>query len=408
MVIRIFLFLILVVPAYSQINDKKQLDSLYDAFIDRYNHKDDVINSTESPEHIKCAFGIVNQVVRNLNNYSDEKKRLLKTLLERPHKQKSLVSPSGFFRIHYDTTKTDTTVVPNYDPTLSADENAMQVAIAADSAYNFEVNYLKYPPPPGDNGDGGDNLYDIYITTAEGSYGFTQPETSLGNHKYTSYMEIHYSFKNFYTEGLNAVRVTVAHEFHHAIQVGNYTGDKYDVDGFFYEMTSTSMEEFVYNSVNDYYAYMKSYFNNPNRVFNSFRSQSNDGYDLAVWNIFLKDKFGYDIIKKQWELLPNVRALTAIQSSLLDESSSLREALNEFGIWTFFTKYRAIPGKYFDEAANYPLIKLTTTSYVPGSAVSINNLQAASNNFLAIVNTSVTPQRYVSSYSHKFRLYFCK
>ncbi len=181
----------------------------------------------------------------------------------------------------------------------------MQVAIAADSAYNFEVNYLKYPPPPGDNGDGGDNLYDIYITTAEGSYGFTQPETSLGNHKYTSYMEIHYSFKNFYTEGLNAVRVTVAHEFHHAIQVGNYTGDKYDVDGFFYEMTSTSMEEFVYNSVNDYYAYMKSYFNNPNRVFNSFRSQSNDGYDLAVWNIFLKDKFGYDIIKKQWELFAN-------------------------------------------------------------------------------------------------------
>ncbi len=98
MVIRIFLFLILVVPAYSQINDKKQLDSLYDAFIDRYNHKDDVINSTESPEHIKCAFGIVNQVVRNLNNYSDEKKRLLKTLLERPTKQKSLVSPKGLFQ----------------------------------------------------------------------------------------------------------------------------------------------------------------------------------------------------------------------------------------------------------------------------------------------------------------------
>ncbi len=37
------------------------------------------------------------------------------------------------------------------------------VAIAADSAYNFEVNYLGYPPPPPDNGVGGDDKYDIYI-----------------------------------------------------------------------------------------------------------------------------------------------------------------------------------------------------------------------------------------------------
>ena len=32
----------------------------------------------------------------------------------------------------------------------------MQVALAADSSYRFEVNYLGFPPPP-------DNEYDIYI-----------------------------------------------------------------------------------------------------------------------------------------------------------------------------------------------------------------------------------------------------
>ena len=389
-IIKILLFLTFLVPTYSQINNKKQLDSLYNAFVERYNYKEDNI-STESPEHIKCAFGIASEVVKNLDRYTGEQRQLLKTLLDRPTKQKSLVSPSGFFRIHYDTTGSD---IPNYDTSLNADENAMQVGIAADSAYNFEVNYLGYPPPPGDGSDGGDNKLDIYITSLS-AYGGTTPERSLGNQKYTSYIEIHYDFQGsgFATHGLDAMRVTVAHEFHHTIQVGNYTGDKYDVDGFFYEMTSTSMEEFVYNSVNDYYAYMKSYFNNPNRIFNSFRAGTNDGYDLAVWNIFLKDKFGYDIIKKQWEMFPNMRALTAIQSSLLNQSSSLSESLNEFGIWTFFTDYRAVPGKYFEEATNYPLIRLSlSSSYIPNSPIVIDStIKASSNNFLAIVNSSVSP-----------------
>lgn len=388
-VIRIFLSLFFLVPVYSQINNKKQLDSLYDAFIERYNNKVDIVNSTGAPEHIKCAFGIVNEIKRNINNYSAGQRQLLKTLLQRPTKQKSLVSPSGFFRIHYDTTGTE---VPTYNTSLSPDENAIQVGIAADSAYSFEVNYLGYPPPPGDGTDGGDNKLDIYITSALGDYGATTIDRPLGNHRYTSYIEIHYSFQggSFATHGFDAMRVTVAHEFHHTIQVGNYTGDKYNIDGFFYEMTSTSMEEFVYNTVNDYYAYMKNYFNYPNRVFN--RSGADDGYDLAVWNIFLKDKFGYDIIKKQWELFRDVRALTAIQSSLVEKGSNLSESLNEFGIWTFFTNYRTVPGKYFDEAANYPLIKLMPVSYIPDSPISLSNIKAASNNFLAIINSSTSPR----------------
>lgn len=386
------IFLTLLVPVYSQEYRSKQLDSLYNVFVE-INQNAGSRDVNTGFENIKCAFGIVSQVVRNIENYDGGKKQLLKRLLQRPTKQKSIVSPSGNFRIHYDVTGSQ---APDYDPLLSADENAIQVAIAADSSYNFEVNFLGYPPPPGDNGEGGDNLYDIYITTALSSYGFTQPESPLGSQKYTSYIEMHYSFKNFYTEGLDAARVTVAHELHHAIQVGNYSGDKFDVDPFFYEMTSTSMEEFVYDDVNDYYAYMSNYFNNPNRIFNSFRAGTADGYDMAIWNIFLQNKYGYEIIKKQWELLPNYRALSVIQSTLSDSGSSFNKALNEFGIWTFFTKYRAIPGKYFEEAANYPPgnkspIKLIKTAYVSNSPVSITNIKAASNNFLEFVNASATP-----------------
>ena len=385
----VLMFLLFVVPVYSQEYNSKKLDSLYNVFVEIHRNAESTVNYVNT-DNIKCATGIVNQIVRNVESYDGYRKQLLKSLLQRPTKQKSVVSPQGHFRIHYDVTGTE---APKYDLSLTPDENAMQVGIAADSAYNFEVNYLGYPPPPSDNNEGGDNKLDIYITTALGSYGFTELETYLGNQKYTSYIEIHCNFQgsDFATHGLDAVRITAAHELHHAIQLGNYTGDKFSIDGFFYEMTSTSMEEFVYDSINDYYAYMRTYFNNPNRIFNSFRWNTNDGYDIAIWNIFLKDKFGYDIIKKQWEMLPNMRALTAIQSTLLDQGSSLSESLNEFGIWTFFTKHRAIPGKYFEEAANYPLIRSLITSYIPNSPVSITNIKAASNNFLAIVNSSVTP-----------------
>ena len=57
---------------------------------------------------------------------------------------------------------------------------------------------------------------------------------------------------------------------------------------FFMRLTSTSMEEFVYDDVNDYYAYMDSYFNNTDAAM-----PKQNGYNIAIWNIYLKDNFGF-------------------------------------------------------------------------------------------------------------------
>jgi hypothetical protein len=312
-----------------------------------------------------------------------EQQNILKPLLQRKVKQKSIVSPSGFFRIHYDTTGSQT---PIYDPSLTTDENVYQVALAADSAYRFEVNYLGFPPPPPDFGEGGDDSYDIYITTADGNYGFTTPETPLGNDKYTSYMEIHFSFQgSFATHGLNAMRVTVAHEFHHSIQMGNYIL-RWE-DSFFYELTSTSMEEFVFDNVNDYYAYMHSYFNSTYKPFPD--PISHNGYDMAIWNIYLVQNYDFGIIKRQWELMPTQRAMIAIGNSLLEKGSTFAHDYNRFGIWTFFTDTRSVQGKYFEEAENYPLVRNhSDISYPQYTYLEVNDAKATSNNFLKFGNTT--------------------
>jgi hypothetical protein len=375
---------------FSQELSRQQLDQMFNDYLKIKNINSEANKGTKN-EHIKCGFSQVNSVMLHFNSFTPAQQQILKPLLTRPLAQTSIVSPSGFFRIHYDTTGGNT---PKYYTSADLAHYSVSdllkiyidsVAIAADSSYNFEINYLGYPPPPPDSGAGGDNKYDIYIQDLGNVYGFTQFEFTSGD-KGPSYMVVQNNFDGFPTLGIYAVRVTVAHEFHHGIQVGNYIYR--DADAWFHELTSTSMEEFVYSSVNDYYNYLDNYFSNPERSIAENNVSGGDGYDLAIWNIFQKDKFGYGIIKRDWEYMPTKRAIDAISKAILDKNASFSQVLNEFGVWVYFTNSRAKPNQYFSEAQNYPLITFpvgnTSNKFTPPS-VTINNVAfPVSNNFFSI------------------------
>ncbi len=376
----LFLILTLYVSGFSQEWNRNRLDSLFNYYVTDHSY-----NNLESPENvsgdttrIKCGFGTSAEVFIHFNDFTESQKRLLKVLSERPATDASIVSPSGFFRIHYYSTGSFT---PQYD--------LNEFAMALDSSYKFEVNYLGFPPPPEDtqpgvspDSAGGDSRYDVYIVPMGNFYGETIFETRIGqDDRFTSFIRVDYKFgSGFYTHGIDAARVTAAHEFHHSIQVGNYIYR--DADLFFYELTSTSMEEFVFDSVNDYYGYMSDYFRNTERAFSE-----NNGYNLAIWNIYLKDRFGFGIFKTQWEKMPSMRALNAINSSLFEQGTNFGSELNKFGIWTFFTGYRNQPGEYFEEAANYPLIRPSSVIEFHSPSVNvIMNAHPTSNNFVDFID----------------------
>jgi hypothetical protein len=363
------------------------LDSLTHFFLAAHNISIDentYVPSTSDTVVHKCGFGAATALHLNFNNLSEANQRLLKPVLSRPSLDTSIVSPENLFRIHF---RKSGSLVPRYD--------VHEFAKACDSSYNFEVNYLGYPPPPFDNGAGGDDKYDIYILDLSGLYGYTQPETEVspGSKTFTSYIVVDNDFLGYYTTGINAARVTIAHEFHHAIQMGNYIVREENseiVDGFFYELTSTAMEEFVYDSINDYYAYMsdntEKYFNYTDKAFGK-----NNGYNLAIWNIFLEKTFGHAILMRQWELLRDNRALKAIHLSLVEANSNygFAEALNTFNVWTFFSGHRAIQGKYFEEASFYPQIKIGMSTLLTGSEKSIqSNVNPTGSSFINFVNSS--------------------
>ena len=310
------------ITAFSQNISKDHLDTLFNNYI-KYRITSSTEISETKHEPVKCGFVLVNSVRMNFNNFTYEQQQLLKPLLTRPILQTSIVSPSGFFRIHYDTTGSNTPAyytnadLLHYSTQVLLQMYLDSVAIAADSAYNFEVNYLGYPPPPPDDSAGGDNKYDIYLENLGDYYGDTQFDGDKG----PSYMEVNNNFTGFPTLGIYAVRVTVAHEFHHSIQVGNYIYR--DTDAWFHELTSVSMEHFVYPSIHDYYYYMSNYFDNPQRSIARNNVSGGDGYDLAIWNIYLQKKFDYDIIKRQWQLMPQMRAIEAINQSITEKMELL-------------------------------------------------------------------------------------
>lgn len=378
-VLQKILLLLLITFINSSPQSRAELDSLYNLFLSIRGI--DTAIKPDGPagtdENLKCGLDLVNTLRFNIDSFASEQQDLLKVLLQRPAATNSMITPGGRFKIHYNQTGPHS---PAYDLNL--------LAAALDSVYRFEIEYLGYDFPPGDslydpNGSyGGDNRYDVYIQNLSGLYGYTQFEVEIqpGLRRYTSFMVIDNDFAGYPTTGINGARVTVAHEFHHAIQGGNYIFRSDDT--FFYEITSTAMEEFVFDTINDYYAYMNDYFQSPSRAF-----PNNNGYNLAIWHIFLKDRFGHDIIKRQWELMPTNRALSAISKSIQEEGSVFEFELTLFGLWSYFTNHRSISGAYFEEARFYPSLSPTSSpGFTPPSQSYTISGYPAANYFMRTIN----------------------
>jgi hypothetical protein len=57
--------------------------------------------------------------------------------------------------------------------------------------------------------------------------------------------------------------------------------------------------------------------------------------------------------------------------------------MNKFGIWTYYTNYRAISGEYFEEASSYPLINPTSVlSFSPPQQTANMTSKPTANNFI--------------------------
>jgi hypothetical protein len=313
----------------------------------------------------KCGFAMCVTAYRERRSATGARKTMIETVLTRTELQKSRTL--GRFTVHYDTSTSNTPAMldaaHNRIPG-SAEEFVDSVLSIANSVYDFEVGTLGYAPPPPDGTAGGGPEYDIYVVDLGLEYGETTPETALDSksdgERYTSYLTIDNDFI-FVTpdsnRGLPALRVTIAHEFHHAIQMGSY--GLWSAEVYFHEITSTWMETMMYPSVTDYMNYLRaswSHFRNPSTPFTS-----NDliMYSRSIWGIYLTGVFGRDIMREIWEDIRNEGPLAANTTVLARHGTNFPSAFCQWNVWNYYTGGRARPDQYYPNGAVYPLIAAT-------------------------------------------------
>jgi len=241
--------------------------------------------------------------------------------------------------VHF--TRTGSDAVPSPDANGNGLEDYVEETLRAlDSAYNVEVTLLGFAPPPPDLDSGGSDALDIYLRDLSkeretGVYGVTRLETISPNpdrwDTYTTFIEIDNDFsptdRNRYdslvykqTSGLEALRVTCAHELHHTIQCGTYgfTGVEFMV----YELTSTWMEQRVYPDVLDWHLHTSSLLRQPS-LYAFSRDDAFAGYAWG-WFGWVLHRQSDTLLRHAWHRIESgERPFMALVKACRDAGTSL-------------------------------------------------------------------------------------
>jgi len=318
------------------------------------------------PSDGKCGFPAQARLLSIRQQLSPEQQHILKQILQ-PSESQCVVT-RGKFRIHYDT-------IGVYTPALldasfnriegTYNEYVDSVGEVFNYVWDVEVNQMGYSSPIAEG-----EYYDIYIVEYnKNCYGetfFGEQITTSDPIRYSTYMQIDNDFKEFKTKGMDGLKVTAAHEFHHAIQITSY--GYWDEDEIYaYELTSTWMESVVYPEIKDYYQYLEKYFYYFNGLPLNTTKYGYNGYERVVWPIFLAKRFGNEIMLKIWDEMRLHRFVESNEFTLNVFGSDLSVEFSTFSVWSYYTNYRADTVKYFPEGNKYPLFHPSSTVQFMGS-----------------------------------------
>ncbi|MBD3167426.1 T9SS type A sorting domain-containing protein [bacterium] len=261
-------------------------------------------------------------------------------------------SPSGRFDVHYARSGDDATVETAVDSALSI----------LDRMWELQIDQMGYRPPPPDQ----DGVIDVYMKNLRLFYGMTVPEQP-GGRGVASYMVIENDFQEpvFLTKGLDALRVTLAHEFFHVIQFG-YRYAPLQIGR--YEWSSVWMEDVAFDDINDYHYYLSTYFQDPQEPL--LRENGSREYATALFLFMLDQLHGPDLVRQAWERFES-RPGNLLEYFLLEaveNGDNLENIASTWFAWSLFTGLRSVPGFGWEEAAWYPMIELPTLS--PGGQYS--------------------------------------
>ncbi|HEY3875091.1 MAG TPA: hypothetical protein VGM92_06415, partial [Candidatus Kapabacteria bacterium] len=299
----------------------------------------------------------------------------------------SLLSDSGRFMIYY--------YAQSNDPdSISTPDFVKRAAEDADSAYAFEIGVLGYTPPAYTveyfdrvNKDTVRH-YNVYLTSFHSPNGYEAygatfildsgqlADSPSGNDLFRSYIQTDDAFTSaiFATHGLDALRITIFHEFFHMIQFSGYGhppnfASPYSDYVYFQEMSSVWMEWLSTPTVKDYLNYVSDYLSTLDVQFDETLT---GGYGQYIFFAYLTNRFhDTSIVKKIWEYYRDSSAdpITCIDEVLRrDYNSSFCEAYENFGARMIQTGRRFGGETVIPDAAVLPVDKIPVET-IPVSSI---------------------------------------
>lgn len=259
--------------------------------------------------------------------------------------------------VHYTLDGVDATTV----------EYAQAVSEAAERSLEVQFNELGFAPPPPDCGLGGDDRLDIYIMhIAGGAIGQAVPEQIVGDNPHTPAVERRsaYSYliidndmdfleaaaaQGYIADPFDLVRITTAHEVHHAVQFGYDARNAYFG---FYESGAVWLETLIYPDLTDAYEYT-SLFQHPDLCLGS-RADRRRVYAEWVLIDSLTRDFGLAAYEQLWQHLAVRDNLPGLYEGLEQLGTSVEAVTERMAIRNLLLDYPnshrfAVPVTIFGE-----------------------------------------------------------
>ncbi len=342
------------------------------------------------------ATPILRDLVARIHLLSPAERRTARALLARPTDGASDPQDDGYTVaeepplctvngcIHYVATTDDAPDPADTDPANGIPDYVDAAALVFEEVWAAQVTDRGYRPPKSDETsveDGGNELVDVYVAELgdQGLYGycttddpnFVDPGTTYRYGDASAYCVVDNDYREFppSSRGLDGLRVTLAHEFFHAIQFA------YDVleDRWFMESTATWMEDELYDDIDDSLQYLsRSPLGMPHVPLDA--NNRPNVYGAWIFPRFLVESSGdADLIRRVWtyaDASPGGRDLYAIKAYAKvigqvevapDVQARFRWAFADFGF------YNDAPEVFYEEGAGYPVPPYARRLVVTGS-----------------------------------------
>lgn len=264
---------------------------------------------------------------------------------------------------------------------------SLEVLAILERSWTHETQVLGFRPPLDDQGKcGTDGRFDVFVWKGKNTCFVntvaSNPDTPYDD--YSSFMVID-PWGDYGGEILDS---TLAHEFNHACQAAD---DWWDAPIVF-EMTSTFIEDAVYDDDDEYMGLLADFQSRPD-----WSLDRNDSYRTwymyasMLYLLYLNDRYydgDFTFVSKMWlgmrnppgaannQLLNEPDFEDALDDILLDKAGiSFLDSVVEFARWRWYTGTRD-DGQHFEEGALFPDDAQVASQPAPVSAGSVSASKA--------------------------------